>query len=967
MLLKKIFKPKWQHSNPEVRKAAVEQLDWNARDDRTTLETIICKDPSVDIVKLALVKVNRADDLLALLSSASSTSHPIVRARLVQLAENAANNTQSFIENTLNNGDAKLLSELITELKSDLHLADFFSPLAANSADLLASIAIGHPLSQVRQVAVDSIDQPDLLTTIASATKTKDKGVYQKARAKLQARRQREQQQQEQRQAIENLCQNLESHADTDATRHYIEKLDALERKYVNCLAERPTGSGNINTIYMANNKELAARRPSEPFNGVDADFRPDPKLLSRIEKALIKCRSKAAEIEKIIAANQQLQWESQQQETDRRGTIDILNATIEQLKNKPSNDLGELAALDGLIKTQQNRWLEATKNQTVNKSEQKEYQNAMGELQQFFNAGKNLVNHADEISALTASARQALESSETANKALLKQLRKTVNQVEWPDGFPLPDILAESAEVAGQIQTIQIRSSEDAGRQRKKTEDKIKQLGNHIGNGELKQALRLSKDIHLELKKLPHNIKQELTSLLRSKQVKLDELKDWKGYVTLPKQESLCKRMEYLSNQHLEPHIKANKIKELQDEWRSLGGSQDQKLWQKFKHFADLAYEPCKEFFGEEEKLKMANLKKREAICEQLEVFNQQMDWQNPDWKAVDKINRKAREEWRSYYPVDHKKAKSVQHKFNGLLAKLDEQLGQEKENNHQLKRKIVEAANALLTETDIREATRQAKALQQDWQSIGITDHRTDRQLWGQFRKACDAIFEKLEAQHQQQKEAQQQALHHANELVQRISALESQVDENTENQLQRLIEEFNQSKQQNDNLKQVIKPFQSAVKQIKSAIDNFKTSQFKHYYGGLIEHVFASTHPLTNQLDASEQATGTAFLPQHLALFKQAPTDKQAAAGDILLRMEILAEIDSPEAEQERRMELQVARLSEGLSGATTIPASKINQFEDLLLNWLESSHVEFLEASHRSRMLAVLEKIVGNINP
>src|SRR5690606_42143204 len=64
-------------------------------------------------------------------------------------------------------------------------------------------------------------------------------------------------------------------------------------------------------------------------------------------------------------------------------------------------------------------------------------------------------------------------------------------------------------------------------------------------------------------------------TTLFRS-HGRLQELRDWQGFVTQPKQIELCERMEYLAEQSLDPQLKANRIKELQTEWRALGRSEE-------------------------------------------------------------------------------------------------------------------------------------------------------------------------------------------------------------------------------------------------------------------------------------------------------------------------------------------------------------------------------------------------------
>ena len=165
----------------------------------------------------------------------------------------------------------------------------------------------------------------------------------------------------------------------------------------------------------------------------------------------------------------------------------------------------------------------------------------------------------------------------------------------------------------------------------------------------------------------------------LRIKQ--LNELRDWQGYAATPRQEELCELMERLAEQNIPPQDKAKKIKAMQSEWKTLGGAADEQLWQRFKTASDKAYEPCKVYFNEQTALKSNNLKRRETLITQLETFISENDWEHADWKAADQINRKAREEWRSAFPVDHKQNRPLQQRFNQLLSQLDEHLAGERE----------------------------------------------------------------------------------------------------------------------------------------------------------------------------------------------------------------------------------------------------------------------------------------------
>lgn len=209
-----------------------------------------------------------------------------------------------------------------------------------------------------------------------------------------------------------------------------------------------------------------------------------------------------------------------------------------------------------------------------------------------------------------------------------------------------------------------------------------------------------------------------------------------------------------------MEPEAKAERIKELQNEWRALGGSSDRTLWTRFKTASDRAFEPCKAYFEAKTDLKQANLDKRQAICQQLQTFLDNADWNSIDWKGVERIHQTARQEWKEAWPVDFRENRPLQKRFDALLRALEKPLDEERARNEAQKRAIVERARALIDHEPLQEAMNEAKSLQAEWKSIGITRHREDRKLWQAFRQACDQIFARRDARNQARQQATEAA---------------------------------------------------------------------------------------------------------------------------------------------------------------------------------------------------------------
>jgi len=87
------------------------------------------------------------------------------------------------------------------------------------------------------------------------------------------------------------------------------------------------------------------------------------------------------------------------------------------------------------------------------------------------------------------------------------------------------------------------------------------------------------------------------LANQLQRLDTQLNELKDWKSFSVTPKRLELMEEMEALVGSTLEPPMLAERIKGLQEEWRTLSKGAGESLeadWQRFHEAAQKAYQPA-------------------------------------------------------------------------------------------------------------------------------------------------------------------------------------------------------------------------------------------------------------------------------------------------------------------------------------------------------------------------------------
>jgi Domain of Unknown Function (DUF349) len=232
-----------------------------------------------------------------------------------------------------------------------------------------------------------------------------------------------------------------------------------------------------------------------------------------------------------------------------------------------------------------------------------------------------------------------------------------------------------------------------------------------------------------------------------------LGELKAWKEHAVAPKRAELIQEMESLIGAALEPQALAGRIRQLQEDWKTVSKgvlSDSDADWQRFHQAAERAYQPCREHFEAQTKLRQANAEKRKAILERLRIFEAAHSEENADRRAFVTVLREAPLEWRRHFPVERAVARELQKEFDAAIGRLQERLEAWHASNAEGKRSLIRRAAGLVDLQDGREATEAVKRLQAQWKELGAAAPDQERVLWEEFRGHCDAVFHKRQQAH-------------------------------------------------------------------------------------------------------------------------------------------------------------------------------------------------------------------------
>ncbi|QCF25549.1 DUF349 domain-containing protein [Hydrocarboniclastica marina] len=852
---KRLFKQKSPKRNPEPQPRDIEQLDPKDPRDRDKLFKIVTDPQTSDReVIAALTKTGTLEFIVPWYVESPPRVQNIISDWIARQPGSARRLSQAR---------GKLadprLKRICDQLAGDTDENTGGASLQDQGPEQLERLALRSKSAHERREAAERIEDESTLQRVAKASKGRDKSVYQIARHKLQALREQDARAEAINAQTEKLIDECALHARTESTQFYSQRFESLTERWKAL-------------------SETATPHQQERFHAAQAQCQ-------------VRLNELLAEAEKAAQATARSH--------ERQETLALLDRTLDDLQNLAPDQIPGISSLDAMQKTQENRWLEATRDSPVDRSEQRKYEHLMQALRQYVQAVQNFEARRGQLEEATANG--------DANS-----LVNLVAEVAWPVGYTEPQVL-NAARVLTLKRTVPAEAAITGSTETKEIDGLLDKLEDATQKKELKPSRRLLKEVQQRVDRVPGAGRRQFQGRLTLLARQVQELQDWQGFATRPKQESLCEQMEHLTDQHLDPELKASKIQELQKEWRELGGSSDQVLWQRFKKAADLAFEPCQQYFEIRNELKAANLHKREQLCDELSMFVSQVDWSACDWRGVEKIHRKAREEWREAKPIDFRRNRDIQRRFDVLLKEIDGRLNEERDRNERVKADIVERARALSELEPLNDAISQAKGLQKEWEAVGLTDQKRDRLLWQSFRAACDKVFARRDDQRAEQQAQTSEQLEAAQAL---LDAIETTL---------------------------VSPELSNGAGAIRQRLQDYRKLELPPTHRDALDRRFEQLQDRFQQ--AAREAESAEIKRMWLQQLRQVPSDAPAqpdteALREICVRAEILAGLESPEEDQQARMTLQVERLAAGLGQGDRIPDTR-TEVDRLIGSWQKNA--------------------------
>ena len=199
--------------------------------------------------------------------------------------------------------------------------------------------------------------------------------------------------------------------------------------------------------------------------------------------------------------------------------------------------------------------------------------------------------------------------------------------------------------------------------------------------------------------------------------------------------------------------------IEQLRARWKELdrlGGATSKTLWQRFDGALKTAYLPVAVHLAQLNEARHENLVARKNLITALDALEMTADHQvTPDWKNIRHALAHFQTEWRKLGPLEH----TVPHKSQAALLehmkasieRVEIPLKDAQTRSQMEREQLIVRTKGLAQEAQSREAMVKLRELQSQWQSHAKAQplpRKIENQLWTEFKAASDALMSQREA---------------------------------------------------------------------------------------------------------------------------------------------------------------------------------------------------------------------------
>ena len=917
-------KPKWKSKDEDVRILAV-----NSDDSAELISQLVSISQTDESAKVRSAAVKRLDDYALIAKIASNDNDKSVKTAAYKIL-------QDWFSKTTDDNQLEIIKS-IDDLKT-------IEVAAANSKNkeirhyciskiskqgLLADLIATESDKDIRKQIAEKITKPATLKRVLKLLKNKDKDVVKEIHSRLE--NDGDVQQITNKKAID-LCEQMEKliHNPSQASKADVDNINQAWKDLEN-----------------DNKLDQFKQRFEGAYRTASLTFDPEQREVFLNQQRTQRVVSKLAELKAALPGLEQATLKELQAQVSKYASFDLSHASDEQ-----NHEFDDLLKQLTELRDAQSKELDLPKAliETADKLDK---------------AIKHKFNQPNQIKQFR---KMWDQSSRTApNNAEFSALKTRF------DNSMLK--LAEKIEASAALRDTAAKEAVEA----------IAGVEKLIKDGHLADAKKAINKI-AENKKIAgqHPLINENKFAFDTLWNKLSELRQWQTWSNDKIRLRLIEDLKALVGTGVHPDTLLKVMKESNKTWKDLEdhekldgdkyGVRNMEMWSQFREVQKALFEPAQPYFEKRSEIWNKELEAVEAEIQTLKT----VDLEETEDRELARMVRSAITHLRGLDKVPPKVRGKCASDLRAGMKRLDEHLSQSYEVAARRKEKLIERATELIELEELDSAIEQAKGLQQEWKTAGIVNQAQERKLWKQFRKANDAVFNRIKQQRDQVKQENQQLLDQANKL---ITECDTKIQaETTATAVNSLIENFKDdfnslNLEHKGIINQAKKLIGSSAEKIASfaSSENLKTFKslakagdicLKLELGKLDQEKAQESWDKLKPIDDNKMSK-LAQLRFEKALSNTANDAYLESASTLLIAAEYLTGTATPEEYKEQRLAYQVDELSKRMSGEEAM--SETDKATDLLISWhtLSGADADFIKANDKriKKVIKSLMELLG----
>nr|WP_321235225.1 DUF349 domain-containing protein [uncultured Psychroserpens sp.] len=204
--------------------------------------------------------------------------------------------------------------------------------------------------------------------------------------------------------------------------------------------------------------------------------------------------------------------------------------------------------------------------------------------------------------------------------------------------------------------------------------------------------------------------------------------------------------------------------------------------IWERFSNATKTIHDKRQGYYADLDKAREINLVKKEAIIAKIETIAADTSSSHQAWQKKIKSIEALREEFFNAGKVPQKVNEQTWSKFKGAVRTFNrnknayyKNLKKDQYDNLEKKKALIQIAMDNKDSDDFAATTPLMKKIQSDWKKIGHVPRRDSDKIWKEFKGACNAYFDRINAERNEANKELMAAYEQKSAMLDEIKTLE------------------------------------------------------------------------------------------------------------------------------------------------------------------------------------------------